>query len=131
MKDMADSDPIVICGAARTPLGAFQGAFSEVSATELGAVAIEAALKDAGVAVENVDEVLMGNVLPAGLGQAPARQAALAAGLRPPVGAGAHGPGAGPGAPPLRARAARRPDRRPLGVGASGRTCAQRRSGWG
>lgn len=78
---MDNSDPIVICGAARTPLGAFQGAFSGVSATELGAVAIRAALEDADVATGDVDEVLMGNVLPAGLGQAPARQAALAAGL--------------------------------------------------
>ena len=75
------SDPIVICGAARTPLGAFQGAFSGVSATELGSVAIRAALKDAGVSSAEVDEVLMGNVLPAGLGQAPARQAALGAGV--------------------------------------------------
>ncbi|MEM7720217.1 MAG: acetyl-CoA C-acyltransferase [Pseudomonadota bacterium] len=74
-------DPIVICGAARTPLGAFQGAFSQVSAIELGAVAIQSALERAGVSAEDVDEVLMGNVLPAGLGQAPARQAALAAGL--------------------------------------------------
>lgn len=82
MKDIsADADPIVICGAARTPLGAFQGAFTSVSATDLGAVAIRAALEDAGLAAEAVEEVLMGNVLPAGLGQAPARQAALAAGL--------------------------------------------------
>lgn len=76
-----DSDPIVICGAARTPLGAFQGAFSGVPATELGSVAIQAALEDAGLGPDGVDEVLMGNVLPAGLGQAPARQAALAAGV--------------------------------------------------
>ena len=75
------ADPIMICGAARTPLGAFQGAFSGVSATELGSVAIGAALEDAGVAPEKVGEVLMGNVLPAGLGQAPARQAALGAGI--------------------------------------------------
>lgn len=81
MAYMTDSDPIVICGAARTPLGAFQGAFSNVAATELGAVAIRAALENGGVAPETVDEVLMGNVLPAGLGQAPARQAALAAGV--------------------------------------------------
>lgn len=74
-------DPIVICSAARTPLGAFQGAFADVPATELGAVAIRAAVARAGVAPDHVDEVLMGNVLPAGLGQAPARQAALAAGL--------------------------------------------------
>lgn len=81
MKDLDRSDPVMICGAARTPLGAFQGAFSTVSATELGAVAIRAALERAGLAAEKVDEVLMGNVLPAGLGQAPARQAALGAGL--------------------------------------------------
>ena len=75
------SDPIMICGAARTPLGAFQGALANVPAPELGARAIKAALADAGVAPEKVDEVLMGNVLPAGLGQAPARQAALGAGI--------------------------------------------------
>ena len=77
MKDIGDSDPIVICGAARTPLGAFQGTFSSVPATELGAVAIRAALEDAGMPADKVDEVLMGNVLPAGLGQAPARQACI------------------------------------------------------
>ncbi len=81
MKDLTDSDPILICGAARTPLGAFQGAFTNVPATELGATAIAAALEDAGIGADDVDEVLMGNVLPAGLGQAPARQSALAAGL--------------------------------------------------
>lgn len=74
-------DPIYILGAARTPLGAFQGAFSGVCATELGSVAIRGALEGAGVAGGDVDEVLMGNVLPAGLGQAPARQAALGAGV--------------------------------------------------
>ena len=79
-KDVS-ADPIMICGAARTPLGAFQGAFSGVPATELGAAAIRAALTQAGLAPDSVEEVLMGNVLPAGLGQAPARQAALAAGL--------------------------------------------------
>ena len=82
MNDAASpSDPIVICSFARTPLGAFQGAFTGVPATELGAVAIRAAVARAGVPPEHVEEVLMGNVLPAGLGQAPARQAALAAGL--------------------------------------------------
>ena len=82
MNDPASpADSIVICGAARTPHGAFLGAFSGVSATELGAVAIRAAMARAGVGGGHVDEVLMGNVLPAGLGQAPARQAALAAGL--------------------------------------------------
>ena len=75
------SDPIYICGAARTPLGAFQGAFTGVHATELGSRAIAAALADAGLAPGDVGEVLMGNVLSAGLGQAPARQAALGAGL--------------------------------------------------
>ncbi|MXX89573.1 MAG: acetyl-CoA C-acyltransferase [Boseongicola sp. SB0677_bin_26] len=74
-------DPVMICGAARTPLGAFQGELSGVPATELGSVAIDAAIRDAGVDKARVDEVLMGNVLPAGLGQAPARQAALGAGL--------------------------------------------------
>ena len=82
MTDAAtSSDPIVICSAVRTPLGAFQGAFSGVPATELGAVAIRDAVRRAGVSAEDVEEVLMGNVLPAGLGQAPARQAALGAGL--------------------------------------------------
>ncbi len=81
MKDASTTDPIVICSAARTPLGAFQGAFANVPATELGAAAIRAAVTRAGVRPEDVDEVLMGNVLPAGLGQAPARQAALLAGL--------------------------------------------------
>lgn len=74
-------DEIVICGAARTPLGAFQGAFSSVPATELGATAIAAALKSGGISANAIDEVLMGNVLPAGLGQAPARQAAISAGI--------------------------------------------------
>ncbi len=75
------SDPIMICGAARTPLGAFQGELSDVPATDLGSIAIDAAVSDAGADKARVDEVLMGNVLPAGLGQAPARQAALGAGL--------------------------------------------------
>lgn len=75
------SDEVVILGAARTPLGAFQGAFSEISATALGATAIKGALADAQIAATDIDEVLMGNVLSAGLGQAPARQAALGAGL--------------------------------------------------
>ena len=74
-------DDIVICGAARTPLGAFQGAFNTTPATELGATAIKAALENGDICPDKVDEVLMGNVLPAGLGQAPARQAALSAGL--------------------------------------------------
>jgi acetyl-CoA C-acetyltransferase len=72
---------VVIAGAARTPIGTFGGAFAEVPATRLGAVAIAEALKRAGVKPEQVDEVLMGNVLSAGLGMNPARQAALAAGV--------------------------------------------------
>ncbi|MEM6354393.1 MAG: acetyl-CoA C-acyltransferase [Pseudomonadota bacterium] len=75
------SDPVVIVGAQRTPMGGFQGALSEVMAPELGAVAIKAALERAGLPAAEVDEVLMGCVLPAGQGQAPARQAALGAGL--------------------------------------------------
>jgi acetyl-CoA C-acetyltransferase len=75
------SDPVVILGSRRTPVGAFQGAFSSVTSPQLGAVAIKAALQDSGATAAQVDEVLMGCVLPAGLGQAPARQAALAAGL--------------------------------------------------
>ena len=84
---MSDKDPIVIAGMARTPIGDFQGGLSASSAPELGAVAIEAALGRAGVPADDVDEVVMGCVLPAGLGQAPARQAAIRAGV--PVGVGA------------------------------------------
>jgi acetyl-CoA C-acetyltransferase len=75
------NDPIVIVSAARTPLGAFQGELSALSAPQLGAVAIAAAVGRAGLPGEAIDEVLMGCVLAAGLGQAPARQAALLAGL--------------------------------------------------
>src|ERR1700678_1056528 len=75
------SDPVVILSARRTPVGAFQGAFATVSAPQLGAVAIKAAVADAGVKASEVDEVILGCVLSAGIGQAPARQAALAAGL--------------------------------------------------
>ena len=81
---MAD-DPVVVLAARRTPVGAFQGIFKDVKATELGAAAIAAAVADAGIDPDRVDEVLMGCVLPAGLGQAPARQAAISAGI--PVGA--------------------------------------------
>ena len=81
------NDPIVIVGAARTPMGAFQGDFSSVTAVQLGAVAIKAAVARAGVKPELVDEVLFGNCLMAGQGQAPARQATLGAGL--PVSTGA------------------------------------------
>jgi acetyl-CoA C-acetyltransferase len=75
------SDPIVILGARRTPVGAFQGVFAGLTAPQLGAAAIKAALADSGFAATEVDEVIMGCVLTAGLGQAPARQAALAAGI--------------------------------------------------
>jgi len=80
------NDPVVIVGAARTPMGGFQGDFASLCASELGAVAIRAAIARAGIAGEDVQEVIMGNVLPAGQGQAPARQAALRAGV--PVTAG-------------------------------------------
>jgi acetyl-CoA C-acetyltransferase len=84
---MPTPDPIVIAGFARTPIGAFQGDLSGVAAPELGAAVIRAALERSGPLATEVDEVLMGCVLPAGLGQAPARQAALGAGL--PISAGA------------------------------------------
>lgn len=74
-------DSIVIVGAARTPMGGFQGDFAGLAAPQLGATAIRAAVERAGLPAEAVDEVLMGCVLPAGQGQAPARQAALGAGL--------------------------------------------------
>jgi len=75
------SDPIVIASAVRTPMGGFQGALKALAARDLGAAAIRAAVERAGIAPADIDEVIMGNVLPAGQGQAPARQAALAAGL--------------------------------------------------
>ncbi len=78
---MTSSDPVVIVGAARTPMGGLMGDFASVSAPQLGSVAIEAAVGRAGVAKSDVEEVVMGCVLPAGQGQAPARQASLAAGL--------------------------------------------------
>ncbi len=74
-------EEVVIVGASRTPMGGFQGALSSVSAAELGGVAIRAALDGAGASADQVDEVIMGCVLPAGQGQAPARQAGFAAGL--------------------------------------------------
>jgi acetyl-CoA C-acetyltransferase len=81
------SDPIVIVSAARTPIGGLLGDFSSLAAAQLGAVAIQAALQRAGVPGDAVDEVLMGNCLMAGQGQAPARQAALGAGLPQSAGA--------------------------------------------
>src|SRR5262245_17085722 len=80
---MANSttDPIVIVSSVRTAIGGFQGTFGPLSAPELGAAAIKAAVSRAGVEPQDISELLMGCVLPAGLGQAPARQAALGAGL--------------------------------------------------
>jgi acetyl-CoA C-acetyltransferase len=80
-------DAIVIVGSARTPIGAFQGDFKDLTAPQLGAAAIRASVERAGISSDSVDEVLMGCVLPAGLGQAPARQAALGAGLSASTGA--------------------------------------------
>lgn len=78
---MSSSDPIVILSYARTPMGGMQGALGEVSASHLGAVAVKAAVDRAGVAGADVERIYMGNVLSAGQGQAPARQAAIYAGL--------------------------------------------------
>ena len=77
----AAEDPIVIVGTARTAIGGFQGAFASLTAPQLGSAAIRAAISHAGLTPQDVSEVLMGCVLPAGQGQAPARQAALGAGL--------------------------------------------------
>jgi acetyl-CoA C-acetyltransferase len=76
-----NSDPVVILSAHRTPVGAFQGAFATVTGPQLGAVAIRAAVADSGVPASQIDEVIMGCVLAAGMGQAPARQAALGGGV--------------------------------------------------
>src|SRR6516162_6333034 len=75
------ADPDVILAARRTPVGAFQGVFAGVTAPQLGAAAIKAALADSGVPAAQIDEVILGCVLPAGIGQAPARQAALGGGI--------------------------------------------------
>ena len=83
----ANPDPVVILSAARTPLGRFIGELSPLSAHKLGAHAIGAALERAKLTPERIDEVLLGNVLPAGQGQAPARQAARGAGLPDATGA--------------------------------------------
>src|SRR5215213_11086454 len=80
------NDPVVIVGVARTPMGAFQGELKGFAAPELGAAAIRAAVERAKIKPEEVHEAIMGCVLPAGLGQAPARQAALGAGLPLAVG---------------------------------------------
>ncbi|MDP1643628.1 MAG: acetyl-CoA C-acyltransferase [Phenylobacterium sp.] len=78
---MSQTDPVVIVAFARTPMGSFQGALSPLKATELGAAAVRAAVTRSGVDPDLVEQIFMGCVLPAGLGQAPARQAALGAGL--------------------------------------------------
>jgi acetyl-CoA C-acetyltransferase len=75
------SDPVVIAAYARTPMGGFQGVFAPVKATDLGAAAVRAAVERAGASPEAIEQIFMGCVLPAGLGQAPARQAAIGAGL--------------------------------------------------
>lgn len=81
MAHFSAADPVVILSFARTPMGAMQGSLADVSATQLGATAVKAAVERAGIAGEKVDRIYMGCVLPAGLGQAPARQAAIHAGL--------------------------------------------------
>ena len=80
------SDPIVIAGYARTPMGGFQGDFAPLTAPLLGAEAIRAAVERAGIKGDDIDEVIMGNVLSAGQGQAPARQASIGAGIPKSVG---------------------------------------------
>jgi acetyl-CoA C-acetyltransferase len=87
MKELSMSDPIVIVSAARTPMGSFQGDFASLSAHDLGGVAIAAAVARAGIAPDAVTEVLFGNCLMAGQGQAPARQAAFKGGLPKSAGA--------------------------------------------
>ena len=84
---MSNHDPVVIVSAKRTPLGGFQGSLSSVSAPDLGATAIKSAIESAGITGADIDEVIMGCVLPAGLGQAPARQAAIKAGVQLSAGA--------------------------------------------
>jgi acetyl-CoA C-acetyltransferase len=81
MSQFSAHDPIVILSYARTPMGGMQGALGEAAATDLGATAVKAAVERAGVSGEDIERIYMGCVLPAGLGQAPARQAALKAGL--------------------------------------------------
>ncbi|NQV55678.1 MAG: acetyl-CoA C-acyltransferase [Rhodospirillales bacterium] len=83
---MSGYDPIVVVGAARTPIGGLLGVLGDVPAPRLGAIAIEAAINRASIDVGAIDEVIMGNVLSAGQGQAPARQASLAAGIAESVG---------------------------------------------
>jgi acetyl-CoA C-acetyltransferase len=81
------SKDVVICSAARTPIGSFQGAFSSLSASDLGGVAVAEAVKRSGAKPEEIERAILGNVLPAAMGQAPARQAVIKAGLPVSVGA--------------------------------------------
>src|SRR6266567_2746474 len=84
---MAAMDEVVIISGCRTPVGKFQGSLSDLSATQLGAIVVREAVKRSGVEPASVDECIMGNVISAGLGQNPARQAAIYGGLPPEVGA--------------------------------------------
>src|SRR5271166_6887462 len=84
---MAAFDDVVIISGCRTPVGKFQGSLSDLSATQLGAIAVREAVKRAGIDPKQIDECIMGNVVSAGLGQNPARQAAIFGGLDPGVGA--------------------------------------------
>ncbi|MGA7218077.1 MAG: acetyl-CoA C-acetyltransferase [Candidatus Sulfotelmatobacter sp.] len=84
---MAAFDDVVIISGCRTPVGKFQGSLSDLSAPQLGAIVVREAVKRAGVNSDQIDECIMGNVLPAGLGQNPARQAAIFGGLSPATGA--------------------------------------------
>ncbi|MFN3469943.1 MAG: acetyl-CoA C-acetyltransferase, partial [Novosphingobium sp.] len=81
MAQFSSADPVVILSYARTPMGSMQGALADVAATDLGATAVKAAVERAGVSPDSIERIYMGCVLPAGLGQAPARQAAIKAGL--------------------------------------------------
>jgi acetyl-CoA C-acetyltransferase len=80
---MASFDDVVIISGCRTPVGKFQGSLTDFTAPQLGAIVVREAVKRAGIDPAKVDECIMGNVLPAGLGQNPARQAAIFGGLSP------------------------------------------------
>src|ERR1700721_476995 len=84
---MAGSNDVVIIAGCRTPIGKFQGSLSDMTAPQIGAAAVREAVKRANLKPEQVDECIMGNVVSAGIGQNPARQAALFGGLAPEVGA--------------------------------------------
>src|ERR1700734_3421931 len=84
---MASSNDVVVIAGCRTPIGKFQGSLSDLTAPQIGAVAVREAVKRANLDPKQVDECIMGNVISAGLGQNPARQAAIFGGLAPEVGA--------------------------------------------